>query len=125
MPRLSVCSALRLSLFGLKLLLVSAIMAHAATVRSVPAAYPTIQVAIDAAVNGDTVLVANGIYHVANLDTKDKAIKIKSAGGAGACILDGDSKNEIFTILTHEAATTVISGFTLQHGLANYGGGIL
>ena len=124
MHRQSRFSPIHPVVIGLSLLLASVSIAHA-TVRNVPAAYPTIQAAIDAAANGDTVLVANGVYHVANLDTKDKAITVKSAGGPNACILDGDSKNGIFTILTHEGATTVINGFTLQHGYANYGGGIL
>jgi hypothetical protein len=62
----------------------------AATIH-VPADQPTIQAGIDAAVNGDTVLVADGTYTgVGNrdIDFKGKAITVKSENGPENCIID-------------------------------------
>jgi len=55
---------------------------------NVPGDYATIQGAIDAAVNGDTVLVAPGTY-VENIDFLVKAITVKSSSGAEATVIDG------------------------------------
>lgn len=90
-----------------------------ATIRSVPNQYPTIQAAISAAVAGDLVVVGPGFYTGPGnreIDTLGKAITVKSIGGYGACILDGSGSFRLFYIHSGETATTVINGFTIQHG---------
>ena len=66
----------------------------AATIN-VPADYTTIQAAVDAASNGDEILVAPGTYtstqdgHV--VDMKAKAITLRSTDGAAVTIIDGQN----------------------------------
>ena len=99
-----------------------------ATVRRVPADHPTIQQAITASVNGDTVLVAPGTY-VENIDFVGKAITVTSEAGPQVTIIDGNQAGSVVTFRTGEGRDSVISGFTIQNGLATFdfrytGGGI-
>ena len=109
--------------------LLAAGLAQAGTIR-IPADYPTIQAGIDAAVNGDTVLVADGVYTGTgnvNLDFKGKAITVKSENGAANCIIDCENIDDTygFRFFSGEAATAVVEGFTIRNGKAQYGGGII
>jgi len=65
----------------------------------VPASQPTIQAAINAAVNGDTVLVAPGIYPE-NIDFNGKAIMVTSSDGSASTIIDG-GQNGVVVSFTH------------------------
>ena len=63
----------------------------------VPADQPTIQAAINAATNGDTVLVSPGTYYE-NINFNGKAITVVSAqrrGVAGASIIDAQGKGTV------------------------------
>jgi hypothetical protein len=87
--------------------------ASAATIN-VPAGQATIQAAINAANNGDTVLVAPGTYY-GLIDFKGKAITLKSSGGAAVTILDGNNNAPIVTFANGESNSSVLQGFTLTH----------
>ena len=68
------------------ILICAAISGLYAATLNVPAEYSTIQAAIDAAVNGDIVLVATGTFTGegnVDLDPVGKAITIKSVNGPG------------------------------------------
>jgi hypothetical protein len=77
--------------------------------------YTTIQSGINAANNGDTVLVAPGTYNE-NINFNGKAITVTSSGGAAVTIIDGGSIAPAVTFTSGEGSTSVISGFTIQHG---------
>jgi|GEM_PF-1883314 len=90
----------------------AAVSVHAATIQ-VPANYPTIQAAIDAAANGDTVLVAPGPYFE-RIDLKGKAITLTSTvGSTNTFILSDGDAGAIVSCVTGETANCVIEGFTI------------
>lgn len=103
--------------------------ARSATIQVPGGGYPTIQSGIDAANNGDTVLVANGTHTGSgnvNLDFKGKAITVRSANGVASCIIDCGSANDTrgFLFYSGEGSTSVVEGFTIQNGRSIVGGGI-
>jgi hypothetical protein len=83
--------------------------------------YTTIQSGINAAANGDTVVVAPGTYYE-NIDFLGKAITVTSSAGAATTIIDG-SIGQSPTVIFHnkESSTSILNGFTIQGGGAeNY-----
>ena len=105
------------------------ILAHSAfgTVRRVPLQYPTIQAAISAAQDGDTVLVAEGMYYE-NVLIENKSIII-----ASFYFMDGDTAHiartvingsrpirpdsgSVVIITSCKDTTTEICGFTITGG---------
>jgi hypothetical protein len=101
---------------------VAAPAAHAAAVINVPAAQPTIQGAINAASDGDQIVVAGGTYFE-HIDFKGKAIEVRSAGGPASTIIDGGGSGPVVAFLLGEARTSVLRGFTITHGGFTAGGG--
>ena len=86
----------------------------AATIH-VPADKPTIQAGIDAAADGDTVLVAKGTYKE-NIDFQGKAITVISADGPAATIIQGDLTHPVVFFHNNETRKSVINGFTIKDG---------
>ena len=95
-----------------------------AGVMSVPSDEPTIQQAIDVANNGDLILVSPGTYFE-NIDFRGKTITLRSIAGPDQTILDGHNAGPVVTFQTSEQAQSVLSGFTIQHGYAAAGGGVM
>lgn len=109
--------ACALALFGAELL--------AAELR-VPADYPSIQAALDAAVDGDSVVVAPARYYE-NLRFPPRAIHLRSSHGPLMTTIYG---RQLGTVVTFEGTPTersILEGFTLTDGLdagRNTAGGV-
>ena len=134
------------------LLILSALICFAAniysTIINVPSQYTTIQAAINASVNGDTVLVAPGTY-MENINFRGKKIVLTSnfyttndPATIYATVINGSNPTYADTgscviINRNEDSTTVLQGFAItggtgtkwfdEHGAGLYreGGGIL
>ena len=104
-----------------------------ATIIRVPDEYPTIKAGIDAAVDGDTVLVAPGTYRGEgnrSIGFYGKAIVVMSEKGPEVTIIDcqgspGGEENGFF-FNSGEDTSSVLQGFTITNGWRKYeAGGIL
>ena len=85
----------------------------------------TIQQAIDHSFNGDTVVVASGIYTGQgnrDIDFRGKAITVRSADGPDTCIIDcqgtAEEPHRGFYFHSSEGNASVLSGFTIRNGYA-------
>ncbi|MBN1816148.1 MAG: right-handed parallel beta-helix repeat-containing protein [Sedimentisphaerales bacterium] len=92
----------------------------------VPYEYSTIQDAINTAVDGDTILVADGVYTGEgnrDIDFMGKAITLRSANGPETCIIDCESQGRGFQFTSAETHASILEGFTIQKGKSMRGGG--
>jgi len=98
-----------------------------ATTICIPKDVATIQLAIDGASDGDTVLVADGVYTGPgnrDIDFKGKAIVVISENGPESTIIDCQGEGRGFIFQSGEDSRSVVSGFTIRNGSADCGGGI-
>ncbi len=90
-----------------------------AAVIRVPADQPTIQAGLDAASDGDTVLVADGVYSGTgnrNIQFYGKAVALRSENGSANCIIDGEAFHGHGFLFTHdEGYGSVLDGFTVRN----------
>lgn len=101
----------------------------------VPDDFATIQAAINAATDGDKILVRPGTYHE-NLDFLGKAITLRSDGDGNPAtrdpspqntVIDGNQQGSVVVFQSHETPLTRLEGFTITNGdpgVLKYGGGI-
>ncbi len=95
----------------------------------VPAEYPTIQDAINAATRGDIILVDSGTYTGAgnrDIGFRGKAVTVLSAHGPENTVIDCEQEGRGFYIRGFEKTDSRLDGFTIRNGYADFdGGGIL
>lgn len=99
-------------------LLASAALPGNAAELQVPATFPTIQAALDAAATGDVVLVAPGTYRE-NLDFKQKNVNLASSAGAASTIIDASQGVGVSI-----GPIGSITGFTIRNARASFGAGM-
>ncbi|MCA9284668.1 MAG: hypothetical protein KDA22_05620, partial [Phycisphaerales bacterium] len=89
-----------------------------ATVIHVPADQPTIQGAINVAVNGDTVLVAPGGY-AETISFLGKAIEVRAEqdDDPTLTVIDGSGFGAVAAWVAGEGRDTKLVGFTLQNAV--------
>ena len=125
------------------ILLFSACLPLQAAEILVPSQYPTIQAGIDAANNGDTVIISPGVYHgTGNWDIyfKGKAITVQSVEPENPTVVEGTviDCNELnscpwgpcpfshrgFSFHNGEDENSILNGITIINGYSHQGGGI-
>ncbi len=100
-------------------LVLTSLLSAQATLN-VPSQYATIQAAILAAQNSDTVLVAPGNY-AGPIDYMGKDITVMSSQGASVTGLVGSGSLRVVTFVSGESNAAILDGFTVTGGA----GGIL
>ena len=89
----------------------------------------TIEAGIAASQDGDTVVVADGVYRgPGNIDLDfnvglasgdSRAIVLRSANGAARCVIDCEGQGRGFLFANGEGPDSVVEGFTIRGGLGN------
>ncbi len=88
---------------------------------NVPADEPTIREGIFSAVNGDTILVADGVYtgilnKYITWNGNEKHLVVKSENGPENCIIDAEDNGCAFNFSeTLQDSTDIIEGFTIRN----------
>ncbi len=95
-----------------------------ADILHVPGDFPTIQEAIDAAMDGDEVEVHPGTYNE-TINFLGKAITVYSSDGPDVTIIDAQQTGTVVTCDSFEGPDSVLEGFTITDGNAGNGGGML
>ena len=93
----------------------------------VPGDYDNIQAGVDASIDGDTVLVADGTYSGDGnryIDFAGRNIVLISENGPEDCVIDLAFWGHAFYFHTGETADAVVQGFTVTYGWDDYGGGV-
>ena len=95
-------------------------MAMGATIH-VPRDRPTIQLGLDAASPGDTVIVACGTYYEHDIELQSGVVLQSETADPACAAVDGQNAGWIFRGL-ELSSSTVIRGFTITHGRSIGGG---
>src|SRR5688572_10968495 len=97
---------------------------HAAVIN-VPADFATVQQAVNAAVNGDEIVVAPGAYPGFNFIGKAITVRSTDTNNPAATTLNGGGASTVVLFASGEGPTSRLQGFTIINGFAVNGGGII
>ena len=96
----------------------------------IPQDFQTIQAAIDSSTDGDTILVEPGIY-LERINFGGKGILLTSrflisgdTSDISNTIIEGSESGTVVTFNDNEDSSSIISGFTIQNGVGQKGGGV-
>ena len=121
-PRQASASPLQLAALSALLACLLGPASLGATENVGPGGHATIQAGIDAAVPGETVLVAPGTY-TENSILINKELVLMSSGGAASTIIDGSDTATVIRIRTASVTrNTIVEGFTIRNGRGPGGG---
>ncbi len=99
-----------------------------ARIIHVPSEFPTIQGGIDAAEEGDSVVIDPGRYTEFEIDFLGKAITVMGTDPedpevVSATIVDADSLGRVFHFHSGESSASVLTGLTITGGHTDFWGG--
>ena len=97
------------------------ILPSSATTIRVPQDQPTIQLGIEAAQNGDTVLVSPGTYYE-SINFNGREITVESSNGPSVTFIDGSQQSTVVFFLSAETRAATLRGFTIQNGNGTFNG---
>jgi hypothetical protein len=90
--------------------------------------FADLQSAVDAASDGDEIIVAPGTYTNTSSEVVNmlgKEIWLRSSGGAAVTIINGEDTRRGIYCATGETAKTIVEGFTITNGYTeDHGGGM-
>jgi len=96
--------------------LAAASLLPAATI-TVPDDYSLIQEAIDAAENGDEILILPGTYFEYDIDYMGKAVTVRGAGeAAGETVIDAGGLSRVFAMRSGEGSGSILSNVMVTGG---------
>ncbi|MHC4911589.1 MAG: right-handed parallel beta-helix repeat-containing protein [Planctomycetota bacterium] len=88
--------------------------------------FDSIQEAVDA-MDGNAVIVLDGTYTGTgnhDIDFAGKAITVRSLNGSANCVIDCQAAGRGFDFHSGETQQSILMGFTIRNGWADYGGAI-
>ena len=109
------------------LLVLSFVGPAGSSVHRVPHDHGSINEALAAAADGDTVLVAPGTYSGPlnrGLELGEKDLCIVSESGPEVTVIDCEQEDRAFLFSSAQSLDTTLSGFTIRNGFETYGAGI-